>query len=117
MTANRKALDHGQILSETSLGLWHQLVSKRWSTTLWPDIAGAFPFAPNRRRETVANPLADLRNLRNRIGHHHRIWTYPYLQRYNQILTLAGYIDPELRDWIAAQSTVPAAIANFPLAR
>lgn len=37
---NDKALTHGQVLSETPFGLWHQLVSKRW-TPLWPDLADA----------------------------------------------------------------------------
>jgi hypothetical protein len=34
-----------------------------------------------RRRETVADPISDLRDLRDRIGHHHRIWPLPCAQR------------------------------------
>jgi hypothetical protein len=111
---NNKQLDHGQILSETAFGLWHQLVSKKW-TGLWPELADAFPHAPNRSRETVAAPVSDLRNLRNRIGHHHRIWTQPCAQRHAQLLDVAGYIDPDLRTWIEDNSTVPDLIANSPL--
>ncbi|WP_146841648.1 hypothetical protein [Cellulomonas composti] len=113
---NGKPLDHGQILSETSFGLWHQLVSKKW-TNLWPDLAGAFPHSPNRRRETVADPISDLRDLRNRIGHHHRIWPLPCAKRHNQLLDVAGYIDPNLRAWIADTSTVPTLLASSPLGR
>jgi len=113
---NGKPLDHGQILSETSLGLWHQLVSKRW-TNLWPDLAGAFPHAPNRRRETVADPISDLRDLRNRIGHHHRIWPLPCAERHDQLIDVAGYIDPNLRAWIVDTSTVSTLIVNSPLHR
>src|SRR5699024_11272242 len=49
-------------------------------------------------------PVADLRDLRNRIGHHHRIWLQPCAKRHQQLLDLAGYIDPELRAWIRESS-------------
>ncbi len=115
VSSNGKPLDHGQILSETSFGLWHQLVSKRFTTTLWPDLAGAFPYAPNRTRATVADPISDLRELRNRIGHHHRVWPLPCGLRHAQLLDVAGYIAPELRSWIAANTTVTALLAASPL--
>ncbi|WP_086150517.1 Abi family protein [Cellulosimicrobium sp. KWT-B] len=111
---NMKAHSHGQVLSETSFGLWHQLVSKRW-TNLWPDLAHAFPHAPDRTRETVADPISDLRDLRNRIGHHHRIWPLACDQLHDQLLDVAGHIDPELRTWIETNSVVPALLAASPL--
>jgi len=114
--SNRKDLTHGQILSETLFGLWHQLVSKRWTSKLWPDLARAFPHSPDRRRETVSVPVADLRDLRNRIGHHHRIWLQPCAKRHQQLLDLAGYIDPELRAWIRESSAVPGLLNGSPLA-
>ena len=112
--SNGKPLDHGQILSETSFGLWHQLVSKRW-TNFWPDLASAFPHAPDRRRETIADPISDLRDLRNRISHHHRVWSLPVEERYRQILDVLSYIDPEMSKWVAARSLVPALLESSPL--
>lgn len=112
---NNKPDSHGQVLSETSFGLWHQLVSKRW-TNLWPDLADAFPHAPNRARDTVAEPVAELRELRNRIGHHHRIWTLNGSVLHSRILEVAHYIDPDLGAWIGANSDVPALLAASPLA-
>lgn len=111
--ANAKPMTHGQVLSETSLGLWHQLVSRRW-TNLWPDLADAFPHAPDRARQTIAEPIGDLRELRNRIGHHHRIWTLPCALRHGQLLALAGWIGPELRERIAGGSAVPPLLAARP---
>ncbi|WHP16441.1 hypothetical protein [Cellulomonas sp. ES6] len=112
--SNRKSLSHGQVISETTFGLWHQLVSRRWSTRLWPDLAAAFPHAPNRTRETVADPVEALRDLRNRMSHHHRIWPRALEQDRAAILTVAGYIDPDLASWIEGQSDVAALLARRP---
>lgn len=114
VTSNRKPLSHGQVISETTFGLWHQLVSRRWSTVLWPDLAGAFPHAPNRTRETVADPIEALRGLRNRMSHHHRIWPRALGQDRAAVLTVAGYIDPELASWIERQSDVAALLLARP---
>ena len=111
---NHKPYSHGQVLSETSFGLWHQLVSKKW-TNLWPDLADAFPHAPDRARDTVAVPVSDLRDLRNRIGHHHRIWPLGCAQLHGQLLDVSGYIDPELRNWIEAGSVVPTLLLASPI--
>lgn len=110
---NGKPLSHGQVLSETPFGLWHQLLSRRW-TSLWPDLAHAFPHAPDRARSTVAGPVAGLRALRNRIGHHHRIWTLPCVERHEDLRTVAGFIDPALRRWIDHGSSVAALLRSAP---
>lgn len=110
---NRKPLSADQILSETAFGLWHQLVSKR-QTFLWPDLAGAFPCAPDRSRSTVAELVSRSRHLRNRIAHHHRIWPLDCMEEHACLLTLAGYIDPVLRDWILARSSAPPLLLSRP---
>ncbi len=112
VSSNSKPMSHGQVVSETTFGLWHQLVSKKWSTTLWPDLASAFPHAPNRTRETVADPVEALRDLRNRMSHQHRIWPRDLEQDRVAILTVAGYIDPDLARWIEAQSGVTELLAT-----
>jgi hypothetical protein len=50
-----KRASEGQTISELSFGFWRFLVAKK-RTSLWPDLASAFPFAPNRRRETIEAP-------------------------------------------------------------
>lgn len=61
----QKPMSAGQIISEVSFGFWHQLVSRR-QMFLWPDLAGAFPHAPNRDQSTIQHPVARLREFRNR---------------------------------------------------
>ncbi|MGL5929773.1 MAG: hypothetical protein ACRCY8_12625 [Dermatophilaceae bacterium] len=110
---NRKPLDAGQMISEVSFGFWHQMVS-RHQLAWWPDIAGGFPHAPSRDQALVHDPVSDLRQLRNRIGHHHRIWNTDLPRRYDQLLTLTGYISPDLATWIDASSPVREALARRP---
>lgn len=111
---NRKHLTDGQIISELGFGFWRFLVSRRNRTTLWPDLATGFPHAPNRRIQTVEEPLERVHAFRNRLAHHHRIWSQPIDDRYNDVLRLAGYIDPVLADWIAANARVHSVLARRP---
>lgn len=110
---NKKAMSADQILSEISFGFWHQMVS-RHQMRLWPDIASGFPHAPSRNQALVHDIVADLRDLRNRIGHHHRIWNIDLPRRYAQLLDLAGYTDPDLRAWIDEHSRVSGVLARRP---
>ena len=85
----------------------HQLVR-------WPDIAGAFPAAPNRAQSTIQKPIGRVRTLRNRIGHHHRIWSEDIQGRYDDLLAVARYLDPDLRDFIDRQARVPQLLRARP---
>lgn len=110
---NNKQPSHDQILSETTFGLWHQLVAAK-QRFLWPDLANAFPHAPTRSHHHVATPLARLRSLRNRIAHHHRIVAVDISGRLADVLELLAYIDPDVRDWVQANSDVPRVKALRP---
>lgn len=102
-----KRVSTGQTISELSLGFWRFLLARR-RTNLWPDLAGAFPNAPDRKRETVEEPIARLHDVRNRLAHQRRIWNRSPGARYEDLLRVATYIDPELPVWIEASSVVPA---------
>lgn len=111
--ANGKPLDPAQIISELHFGFWHQLVARR-QMFLWPDLAAAFVHAPTRSPVPVRDRLARMRDLRNRIGHHHRIWSLDLDSRWDDLLTLTGWIDPELRTWVETSTGVPAALDARP---
>lgn len=110
---NRMPTDPGQIISEISFGFWHQMVSKG-QMVLWPDLAGAFPYMKGRGQRTVADKVESLRALRNRIGHHHRIWSLDVAAKYSELLALAGYISPQLASWIDDRSRVRELLARRP---
>ena len=114
MRSKGKAATHGQVLSELSFGFWRFLVSKTYSGRLWPDLASAFPHAPNRSRATIETPVRELHVFRNRLAHHQRIYSQPLTERRHDLQTLLGYIDPALAAWTATTSRVPAVLARRP---
>lgn len=108
-----KRADDAQTVSELGFGFWRFLLTKR-RTGLWPDLASAFPGAPDRRRETVEDPVARLHELRNRIAHHQRIWNRDLAARYADVLLVAGFLDADLPGWIARSCAVPALLRARP---
>ncbi len=110
---NSKPLTPDQIISEVSFGFWHQMVSAK-QMRVWPGLASGFPYAPSRDQAHVRTLVSEIRDLRNRMGHHHRIWTLDVAARHERILTLAGFMDPELRVWIEARSAVFDVLARRP---
>jgi len=113
----RKPDNDGHVIAELSFGFWRFLFSRGYTSLLWPDIAGAFPHAPNRRRETVEDPVVRLHEFRNRLAHHERIWNQPLSALHTDALTLLGYIDTTLARWVAAHSRVPELLASCPVRR
>ncbi|GGQ47929.1 hypothetical protein ACFFKE_08505 [Streptomyces mutabilis] len=47
----------GKVIAELSFGFWRFLLARQYKTNLWPDLAGAFPYAPNRALTTVEDPV------------------------------------------------------------
>jgi hypothetical protein len=110
----RKQPGHGQVVSELGFGFWRFLLARRYQGSLWPDLAAGFPLSPSRDRRLIEAPVVRLHEFRNRLAHQQRVWTEPTSERYADCLVLAGYIDADVRDWIAATSEVPAVLAARP---
>ncbi|WP_334122305.1 hypothetical protein [Glutamicibacter sp.] len=110
---NRMPLDSGQVISEISFGFWHQMVSKG-QMFLWPDLVAAFPYMKGRNQALVSTKVGALRELRNRIGHHHRIWASDLEKKFDVLVALAGHIDPNFGHWIKSESQVPQLLKKRP---
>lgn len=108
---NRKSVDAGQVISELSFGFWHQLVSRK-QMFLWPDLASAFPNAPRRDQKSVQRPVGRLRTFRNRIGHHHRVWSQDIGGRHEDLLQVAEFLDADLRTFLDETSRVPVLLGR-----
>ena len=94
-----------QIVSELPFGFWASLISKRYRD-LWPDLAGGFKGLPTRNPEKIQELLQSTRDLRNRIGHHHRIWALDLNDRLNDLYLLGSYLDPDFESLLKAKSRV-----------
>jgi hypothetical protein len=110
----RKDQSGEQILSELSFGFWHQMLSKR-NQRHWPDIAASFQGITDRNRTLVSNRLKVLRDFRNRIGHHHRIWNLDLVEKHQEILVFAHLLDPEFSIWLSGQSRITNLLSSRPI--
>ena len=114
------AVDPPHLVAALPFGFWVALLGRggrsaalgapkrNYEMTLWrPCLYLAFPHARSGRAQ-VHQPLDYLRTFRNRIAHHEPILTRHLEADYASILTVAGWVCPGMRDWIAHHSRVPA---------
>lgn len=101
----------GKVIAELSFGFWRYLSVKRHHDSLWvPYLHRAFRSRVSRR--TVDTPVGRLHSLRNRVAHHEPLLALNLTERHTDLLTVAGLISPELRDYIASHSTLPRLLST-----
>ena len=62
----------------------------------------------------ISSLTFEIRNLRNRIGHHHRLDPHSAVFGFQLILQLAQAIDEDLAEWIVKGSRVNELINSIP---
>lgn len=110
---NRKELTGEQMLSELSFNFWTLMVAKK-TKRFWPDLAGGFAGLPTRSSEELSVLLNEVRNFRNRIGHHHRIWRIDLVSMNRKIERIAEFIDPAFANWLHEKSRVDDLLKRRP---
>lgn len=90
----RKRPTRGRVIASLSFGFWQALFSGIYEGLWRETLASAFPNGNGRRRQ-IANLSGPILHFRNRIAHHEAIFSSDLRARHDQILTLAGIIDPE----------------------
>lgn len=109
---NGKVLTGGQTVSELPFGFWVAILSRK-SRNLWPELASGFLGMPTRQPTELHRLVLVMHNLRNRIGHHHRVWNLDISDIHRDLLTLASFIDIEFGAWLSSKSQVPQRLAEF----
>jgi hypothetical protein len=115
----------GKVIAELMFGFWRYLSTAAHHHPLWiPYLHTAF--APGTSRRAVDRPVGRLHQLRNRIAHHEpllrrnaatgmlSLTTQHLAERHSDLLTVAELISLELRDYVAATSTVRHQIDQHP---
>ncbi len=105
--------DPGRIVAELSFGFWRYLASAQYDRTLWRD--ALHQGFPGRKRSRLYDHLVRLHALRNRLAHHEPIHHVPLRRRHDEILTIAGWINPVLRGWVERQSQTPTVLDQRPV--
>ncbi len=106
---------HGKVIAELMFGFWRFVLDARHSPTLWaPALRHAFPHLRPKVRTDVYDRVERLNALRNRVAHHEPIHQVPLDRRWQDLLTVAGWICPTTAAWIWSSSTLPAVLAAKP---
>ena len=113
-TAEGRAETPGRVVAELPLGFWRFLLSSHYERSLWLTcLRGAFPGIRGRGiRRDVHDAIRELHVLRNRIAHHEPIHNRPLGMLHEQALTIAEWVCPVTRQWMAARSRVPALLRS-----
>lgn len=113
VVSNKKRISFDQVVSELPLGFWATLLGKRYRN-LWPELAGGFLGLTGRDSGELVTLVQQARWLRNRIGHHHRIWNLNLENHHLGITRISKAIDPDFGDWLSSVSTVPQLLMSRP---
>lgn len=117
----------GDIVADLSLGFWVSLVGEGiprrhanvydYFQKLWrPFLYKAFPhYGPVGRSAPgpLRNGLRTFELLRNRVAHHEHIFTLNHAHNLDNIVNLAGYIDPALANYIRSNQQVTAVTSRY----
>jgi hypothetical protein len=103
----------GRVIASLSFGFWQSLFSGIYEDLWRATLSKAFPNGNGRRRE-IASLSGSILHFRNRIAHHEAIFSSDLQARHQQILRLAGSIDPEAELYIAALSRVDELLLEMP---
>lgn len=103
---------HSDVLAELTLGFWVAVLSKK-AQALRHDLLGVFEGYPSRDFGPLINGLNELRVLRNRVAHHHRVLHRDLERDLLLLARVAKWIDPRLAQFMAKESRVQALIQRF----
>lgn len=106
----------GKVIAQLTFGFWRYLTSAAHEVTLWrPALHRVFP--PGTSRPDVDSRVGRLHEVRNRIAHHEPLLGVDVVELHRDVLHVAALLDPQLRDYIQAHSTVADRLAARPDAR
>ena len=80
--------------------------TSKWSHARGNDVV------PSRWQATLQSRTESLRLFRNRIAHHEPIFGRHLAADHASILLVAGWLEPDVRRWIADHSRVPGTLAR-----
>jgi hypothetical protein len=104
-------ITRSRVVAGVSFGFWAGLFSKAYEELWRQHLHRAFPNGSITRKD-LTQPMRSLQAFRNRVAHHDCLLAQPVEQRYEEIMRIAGWIDPAAQRWLEEASQVPAMLAS-----
>ena len=112
----RKPVSPGAMVAELNFGFWRYLLTKKYSTTLWPAVGRtAFPNMGHQRPQLLWARMGRLNDLRNRIAHHEPIHWRDIALDLTDCLMVIRAVCPVSEGWSRDRARVLQVLALRPV--
>jgi hypothetical protein len=108
-----KAITRGRVIAGVSFGFWAGLFSKSYEELWRHRLRHAFPHGSIVRKD-LTQRMRLLQRFRNRIAHHDCILRQDIGARADDMLTIAGWVDPDAAAWLRGRSRVHGLLGARP---
>jgi hypothetical protein len=114
----RKPVSPGAVVAELNFGFWRYLLTKKYSSTLWPVVGReAFPEMNHQQPRSLWSRMARLHDLRNRIAHHEPIHWRHVDRDLTDCMMVIRAVCPEVEAWSRGRARVLQVLALRPAGR
>jgi hypothetical protein len=108
-----EGISRSRVVSGVSFGFWAGLFSKRYEEVWRHQLHYAFPNGSIMRKDMI-EPMRQIQRFRNRVAHHDCLLSQDIARRANEMLMIAGWIDPDAEIWLKTRSRVHDLLARKP---
>lgn len=98
-----KQATRGQVVAGLSFAFWAGLFGRKYEELWRQQLRSAFPHAALMRKD-LSLRMRLLRRFRNRVAHHDSLLDQDVSARLEDMLEIAGWIDPAARNWLCRGS-------------
>jgi hypothetical protein len=106
-------ITRARVVAGVPFGFWAGLFGRPYDELWREHLHKAFPDGSGRRKDLPPRMLR-IRRFRNRLAHHDSILGQDVNSTYEDMLTIAGWIDAAARHWLEEHSSVPTVITRRP---
>ena len=99
----RRAVTRGRIVAALSFAFWADLFGRRYESLWRQTLYAAFPHGALTRKD-LSIRMRGIQRFRNRIAHHDSLLAQNVPKLIDDMLVIAGWIDPSARAWLDAQT-------------
>jgi hypothetical protein len=108
-----KGITRSRVVAGVSFGFWAGLFSKKYEELWRHRLRYAFPHGSIMRKD-LTEPMRLIQRFRNRVAHHDCLLGQNIERRADDMLLIAGWIDPDAQAWLRTRSRVHALLDQRP---
>jgi hypothetical protein len=108
-----RVVTRGRIVAGLSFGFWAGLFGRRYEELWRHRLRAVFPHGALTRKDLSAK-VRLIQHFRNRVAHHDSLLDQDVQARLDDLLTIAGWIDPAARAWLAERADALEIVREMP---